>query len=190
MQALSYSERGIINALLYEIRYSSEPEALLADLLSRVRFPFTDAPSLSISDATVLIEQSFSEFGTADALLFLSTNGGDIPVFVEAKVGTTWSIQSEFQDFVEGARTEVNSSNLFTQLYHKVRLVAALRQRGMAGLQDGTEFPQSSTRGLRKIGSNPVVLRAVEMLAQHLHEAYYVALLPDKPDITNEFFQY
>lgn len=189
MHILSYSERGIVNALFYEIRYSSDPEALLADLLSRVRFPFTDAPSLSISDAKVLIEQSFSDFGTADALLLLTTDMGNISVFVEAKVGATWSIQKEFEGFVEGTSTEVSSSNLFTQLYHKVRLVDALCQRGIAGLQEGTVFPQSSTKRLRKIGTNSVVLRAVEMLAEHRDETYYVALVPDKPDELMRFFE-
>lgn len=189
MQVIGYSERGIVNALFHEIRHSPESESLLEKLLSRVRFPLADRPSLSVSDAAVLIEQSFSEFGSADALVVVRSAKRAVSVFIEAKVGGKWSIEKEFHDFKDGTETRVSSSNLFTQLYHKVRLVAGLRQGGIVGLQEGFRFPQSSARKIRRIGSNPVVLRAVEKLAEHLDETYYVALLPTEPEEWQRLFQ-
>lgn len=189
MQVIGYSERGIVNALFHEIKHSPEPESLLEKLLSRVRFPLADRLSLSVSDAEVLIEQSFSQFGSADALLVVRSAERAVSAFIEAKVGAKWSIEKEFQDFKDGTKTRVSSSNLFTQLYHKVRLVAGLRQGGIPGLQEGIGFPQSSKRKMRKIGSNPVVLRAVEKLAGYLDETYYVAMLPNRPEELQRLFE-
>lgn len=179
MKVTGYSERGMVNALFYEINYSPAPESLLEDLLSRVAFPFLDTVRHRVHEAEVLIEQSFSDFGTADVLLLLKTQRDPISVFVEAKAGTGWSIGKEFQDFVDGTQTQVSSSNLFTQLYHKVRLVRGLSQDGIPALEEGLAFPQSSTKRIRKIGGNRVVLRAVSLLAEHLDETYYVALVPE-----------
>jgi hypothetical protein len=188
MKVIGYSERGMVNALFYEINYSTTPESLLGDLLSRVAFPFLDTVRHRVHEAEVLIEQSFSDFGAADVLLLLKTQRGPISVFVEAKAGTGWSIEKEFRDFVDGTQTQVSSSNLFTQLYHKVRLVAGLRQGSIPALKKGLTFPQSSTKRIRKIGGNRVVLRAVSFLAEHLDETYYVALVPEPIENLDRFF--
>jgi hypothetical protein len=188
MKVIGYSERGMVNALFYEINYSLAPESLLEGLLSRVAFPFLDTVRHRVHEAEVLIEQSFSDFGIADVLLLLKTQSGAISVFVEAKAGTGWSIEKEFRGFVDGAQTQVSSSNLFTQLYHKVRLVTGLRQGGIPALKKGLTFPQSSTKRIRKIGGNQVVLNAVSLLAEHLDETYYVALVPEPTDNFDRFF--
>jgi hypothetical protein len=188
MKVTGYSERGMVNALFYEINYSTTPESLLGDLLSHVAFPFLDTVRHRVHEAEVLIEQSFSDFGAADVLLLLKTQRGPVSVFVEAKAGTGWSIEKEFRDFVDGTQTQVSSSNLFTQLYHKVRLVKGLRQDGIPALEEGLAFPKSSTKTKRKIGSNEVVLKAVSLLAECLHETYYVALVPEPTENLDRFF--
>ena len=65
MRVIGYSERRVLNALLYEISYSPAPSQLLSDLISHMVFPFTESrPPTTEADA--LIEQSFSDFGDAD----------------------------------------------------------------------------------------------------------------------------
>jgi len=190
MKIIGYSERGIVNALFYEINYSAAAERLLELLLSRARFPFVDGMEFRVSDVEVLIEQSFSDFGDADALLLINTGKSAVSVFVEAKVEPSWTtIEKEFQTFIKGTRTEVNSSNLFTQLYHKVRMVAGLHQGGIPYLQKGIEFPKSSKKKTRKIGNNNVVLKAVEKLTEYLEETYYIAILPEQPAKLEYFFR-
>jgi hypothetical protein len=190
MRVLGYSERGLVNALFHEIRYSTEPESLLQDLLARVRFPFAEVSAFSVSDAEVLIEQSFSDFGTADALLLFGSGEKATSVFFEAKVGPRWSVAKEFQDFKEGVKAQdVSSSNLFTQLYHKVRLMAGLQPGDISAVEKGLDFPESSSKRKRKIGSNDVVRCAVRKLVRHKGEVYYVALLPDKPEELMRFFE-
>jgi hypothetical protein len=39
MKVIGYSERGVLNSLLYEIAYSAQPEELLAGLLATAHFP-------------------------------------------------------------------------------------------------------------------------------------------------------
>ena len=186
MRITGYSERGVVNSLLYEILYSRSPERLLADLLAMVHFPFGAAMPSTVSEATVLVEQSLSDFGDADAILLLRTVGGPMTVFLEAKVkpsqASSWRIEDEFQRFTAGTAGKLHSSNLFTQLYHKVRLVSALKHGGSAEIERGVPFPDSSTRSRRKIGSNPVVLRAVKQIELFLSQVRYVALVPEEPE--------
>ena len=73
MKILGYSERGIINALFYEIRYSKQPETLLGELISKIKFPFLDDFSLSVVNSEIFIEQSFSDFGDSDVLILIDT---------------------------------------------------------------------------------------------------------------------
>ena len=86
MQVIGYSERGVLNALLYEISYSSAPSELLSDLVSHMVFPFTGSRPPT-AEADVLIEQSFSDFGDADALILFDKDvAPSCSIFVEAKV--------------------------------------------------------------------------------------------------------
>ena len=192
MNILGYSERGVLNSLFYEIGYSPQAENLLETLLSCARFPFLDWRPPSVESAEILIEQSFSDFGDADAVLLINTGQQAISVFVEAKVKSyqrsRWSIDEEFATFMAGTRSRVRSSNLFTQLYHKLRLLESLRQGGSTLLQAGVGFPQSSSKRSRKIGNNGVVLQAVSRLEKHLDASYYLALVPDDQAKVAAFF--
>ena len=192
MKILGYSERGIINVLFYEINYSQHPESLLHDFLSKVKFPFLDGYHITVESSEVLIEQSFSDFGDSDVLLMINTGKNHISIFIEAKVKslqvTSWSTDNEYRKFIQDTKTRVNSSNLFTQLYHKVRMIEGLHNGGVSNLQAGIQFPSSSTKALRKIGNNSVVLNAVEMMTDYLDDTFYVAILPDDQTNIENFF--
>ena len=132
----------------------------------------------------MLVEQSFKDFGESDAVVLI--RGGEeiaCSVFVEAKVKTfqreDWHVCDEFGEFRKGANHKVSSSNPFTQLYHKVRLVRALREGGIQRVRQGVQFPPCSTKPCRRIGSNRVVLHATELLQAHLGQVFYIAIVPD-----------
>lgn len=192
MQTYGYSERGALNTLLYEIAYSPGPEALLSQLLGLARFPMRQQEPISIANASILIEQSLSDFGDADAIMLLDTGDRSTVVFLEAKVKpyqtSRWLIEEEYQKFIDGMAATVSSSNLFVQLYHKVRFVAALREGGLDLLRRGIAFPPSSTRSTRRIGGNAVVLRAVNLIVPYLANVRYLAIVPDMPGRTGTFF--
>ncbi|MDD5689578.1 MAG: hypothetical protein PHQ76_04795, partial [Caldisericia bacterium] len=69
MEIIGYSERGLINSLCYELKYSQNNLQLLNNLLSSVSFPYISGVNFNIAEVKILIEQSFSDFGDADIVL-------------------------------------------------------------------------------------------------------------------------
>lgn len=92
-----------------------------------------------------------------------------------------WSTSAEYAN-------KVSSSNLFTQLYYKQRLTKMLKTGGIASLKKGVQFRDVFTKTERKIGSNAVVLKAVEKLKGYLDNSFYVALVPDSDKNLRDFF--
>lgn len=193
MEILGYSERGLINSLCYELKYSPDNLQLLNSLLSLVSFPYRTV-NFQISEAKILIEQSFSDFGDADLVLLVSNFKGKQVIFIEAKVKTYqrayWNILEEFEKFKGGIeKDKVSSSNLFVQLYHKVRLIKALQTGGIKQLQNGVQFPRCSSKSHRKIGNNKVVLNAINQLKDYYKESLFIALLPENNSNLRNFYK-
>jgi hypothetical protein len=187
-----YSERGIFNALLYEIGFSSDPIHALSGLLSLICVPGMPLDFSGLEGAEVLVEQSLSDFGDADVILLLHGAGWHRVVFVEGKVKPSqvgsWTARNAWKDFQARKKGCLDSSNLFTQLYHKVRFISALRDGGIAALQQGVVFPACSKKTQRKLGRNPVVVRATRMIEAYAQEAIYVAVVPDSVGNLGDFF--
>ena len=187
-----YSERGIINALLYDIYSSPKSRLLIEQLLFVITFPFLNKINWKIISIEILIEQSFSDFGDADIVFLLRTPDQNIVLFIEAKVKSSqapdWSITKQFDKFVEGTQSQLHSSNLFTQLYHKQRMISTLQNGREKRLKDGLKFPQCSSKKIRKIGNNHVVLKAVTKIMNYLDSAYYISLVPDSERNVQQFF--
>ena len=193
MNIFGYSERGIVNSLFFEIAYSENADYLFHNLISLASFPFIES-KLPFGTVKLMIEQSFSDFGDADAVALIANKDEKCcALFIEAKVKpfqvASWSISDEFDLFRIGLRRSVSSSNLFTQLYHKVRLVHALRDNGISALRRGVPFPSWSSKSLRKIGSNDVVLRAISLLEPFIAESFFMAIIPDSRDHVASFFE-
>ena len=69
MKILGYSERGIINSLIFSIVESNDID-LMAEFISLMGIPGlneTEKPS----GYEILLEQSFSDFGDADLVIIL-----------------------------------------------------------------------------------------------------------------------
>ncbi len=193
MEILGYSERGLVNSLLYEIAQKEDSFSTLSKLLKLAVFPFNAFDKGEILGAEVFIEHSFSDFGDADALLLLTCEAGQISVFIESKVKPyqqrTWHIEREWDKFIQGTNARLSSSNLFTQFYHKVRMVDTLRDGSLEALERGVPFPRCSTKQLRKSGRNKVVLSALKRLEQFLDASYYLAVLPEEPENLARFYR-
>ena len=205
VNVLGYSERGVLNSLLFEIRYASDGAALLDRLVAEAKFPLThNKPSAGV--ATVLVEQSLSDFGTPDVIILKSSSAGNCAIFIEAKVQTAqssrWQLCDQFSKFESGLESIVKSSdndarkkikdklarNIFTQLYQKQRLVSTLKDRNFSALKHGVDFPFWSTKPKRKIGGNPVVLRAVKLIQRNVDSVFFLALVPDTDVQAANFF--
>jgi hypothetical protein len=193
MKIIGYSERGVLNAILFEIGFSLNSSELVSRLLNRASFPFCTLPSVPINHVTTLVEQSFSDFGDADAVLLVDAGETKFAVFAEAKVKSSqtarWKIQEAFGKFRNGLEAKLGSSNIFTQLYHKVCLTKGMMCPDTDALHVGLKFPGCSTKPTRRIGSNCVVLRAVELVRPYARDAYYLAIVPDTPANVDNFFR-
>lgn len=143
----------------------------------------------------MLIEQSFSDFGDADAVLLFNDGQTKQSILFEAKVKTslkkTWSIIEEFGRFMKGINgRRVSSSDLFMQLYLKQALMGALQNMEIARLQsEGMRFPEWSSKRIRKLGNNEVIIRAAEALKSHSLKAHFIAIVPDETKRVYRFFQ-
>lgn len=196
MKIIGYSERGAVNALFYELLCSGKPLHLLEQFLSLVECPEFKKSSAALTDANVFIEQSLSDFGDADVILLLDAGKTKSVIFLEVKVKSfqkeKWELNQEFENFKQGCGTvgKLSSSNLFAQLYHKSRLIKALRSPdiGIEGLRKGIKFPECSTKQWRKIGNNPVVFKAVKALEPYCDNAWFFSLVPDKCESIVSFY--
>lgn len=204
MKILGYSERGLINGLLYEIVYCRESEAtaLISKLFGELEWPALGRPQdqpikidVPSTCCTILVEQSFSQFGTADAVFTLESGNRRVAVFLEGKWGRGYNLVAEWDKFIGAVQTgrgfRALTSNVFCQLYLKQRLATSLVANSGENPNDGLNFDGALLRrGQRRvIGNNPVVLRAVQLL-HALDDAFYVMLIPgDWNDSRTDWWQ-
>ena len=193
-----YSERGVLTTLFYEMYYNKEPNSIIKEFLEKITFPNENGFNVAsgIKDIKIFIEQSFSDFGDADAVMLIENNEKKkITLFFEAKVKTystkSWGIKREYNKFLDGIKKKkVSSSNLFTQFFHKIKLVEVLKGNDKDGLDIVVEFPESSTKKERKIGKNPVInTTMIKMLREYIEDCYYIALLPEDDNNIKDFFE-
>ncbi len=189
-EVVGYSERGLLNAIVHDLQRSDSCTQHLSRLLQLSK-PDLKIPRDLIS-VEFLIEQSFSEFGSADLVVFLDTadNRKGYTVFVEAKVAChqkKWSIKTnelvKFQkkiDFLNNdtdASKRICNSDLFTQLFFKQLMVETV-QKGENSHERLRGFGKEKEGSRISLGNNPVVKKAVERLEKHLDGVFYIALIP------------
>jgi len=200
MDIKGYSERGMVNSLFYEMGCREDGNNLLDEFISLIKFP-KYYQGFKITGGSIYIEQSFSDFGTADAVVFVENLYKKQSLFIEAKVKTeskkVWAIKDEFEGFSKGIKDynylmekgAVHYSNLFTQLYYKQRMVKAVQREGKAGIKRGVSFHECFGKKKRRIGSNKIVLKAVEELLLYMDESFFVLLVPDTEKNLEKFFR-
>lgn len=188
MKILGYSERGLINALLYEIGYREPEKArdLVKKLFVLVKWPLAVPPAGMFSACeTVMVEQSFSDFGDADGLFLFASGADGATVFFEGKRGKDYALERAWKKFIGSFRFKARfkglTSNLFCQAYFKQRLAQALRAGSGEDIEEGLtiEAPFDLIYKKRKIGDNLVVRASVEMVRKHLGNVFYLLMVPE-----------
>src|SRR5260370_7483039 len=104
MKLFGYAERGFINALLYEIAYRDDPgaaQALVGDLFNCIKWPVA-APhgNLFKKCQSIVVEQSFSDFGDADALLLFESESSGAALFWEGTPGEDYTFPRAWNAFI------------------------------------------------------------------------------------------
>ena len=169
MKILGYSERGIINSLIFNI---GEDKALMHNFIKLINIDNLGEPL----DYTILLEQSFSGFGDADLVIILEYKSYKTVLFIEGKVKTynikKWSLDKQYNKFKSRVKYNGYSSNLFYQLYLKHLMFSNKKNiinNNKATIHCGIRE--------RKIGNNAIVWDAFNKIAECSH-AYYVGLIP------------
>ena len=70
MDIKGYSERGMVNALFYEMTYVENFAKLLDEFISLIKFP-KYFQGFKVSAGDIYLEPSFSDFGQADAVILV-----------------------------------------------------------------------------------------------------------------------
>ena len=168
MKILGYSERGIINSLIFSI---GEDKTLMDAFISLINIPEIEKLKGTAKDYTILLEQSFSRFGDADLVIIIHyENPEDNKVlFIEGKVKTyqrkLWSLEKQFEKFEVADRYDGYSSNLFFQLHLKKLMFENLSEIITNGGIDELRYSD-----YRKMGDNPIVKKAFEKLIDHFRQ--------------------
>jgi hypothetical protein len=177
---LGYSERGIINSLIFSIGDDNE---LMDAFISLIKIPEIEALKNTPKEYTILLEQSFSRFGDCDLVIIIEYENPKHKkvLFIEGKVKTSnssWNIQSQFNKYVNFREVEKEKkpkdywSVLFSQLYLKKLLIDKWDK-----IKYDEEFViKTPLLGIRKIGTNKVVKKAVDLI--ECSQAFYVGLIP------------
>jgi len=193
MKILGYSERGIINSLIFSI---GEHKELMSKFINKI----TVHESFKLGNPkryTVLLEQSFSDFGDADLIIIIHYKNEKIEkaedkkvLFIEGKVktsGSNWNIKTQHEKYIQMKEYKGYSSNLFYQLYFKKQLIdhwPDIKNDLKKDKRDRKVAIKSFFRN-RKIGNNPIVHKAFNLI--ECKEAYYIGIVPTKQSDINNF---
>ena len=172
MKILGYSERGIINSLIFEI---GGDKALMDGFVKEIGIEGLFKPEQP-KDYEILLEQSFSGFGDADLIVIIEYESCKKVLFIEGKVKTSqrkhWSLHKQFNKYNEKKKYNGYSSNLFFQLYLK-RLLMKKKDT----IKNNRKSKIIGRFRERKIGENEIVWKAFKKLLK-IEKAYYVGLIP------------
>jgi len=185
MAIYGYSERGIINSLIFAI---GDNVQLMTDFINSINIlkPFDIGVPESYD---VLLEQSFSRFGSADLVIIIKYNNSlqtNKVLFIEGKVKTSqktyWNLENQYKEFEK--RDSTNSSNLFFQLHLKKLLIENTQEiENTIHSKEQVVINELWYQTKRKIGKNTIVEKAFNMVK--VCEAYYIGLIPSSTkDIT------
>ncbi|MDD4684391.1 MAG: hypothetical protein PHD45_04075 [Bacteroidales bacterium] len=171
-----YSERGILNSLMFEI---SKDKKLMIEFLKLL--PEEIAVKIGTPACfKILLDHSLSGFGSPDLIViahYIKPEDKKV-IFLEAKVQTlghqNWNLQALYDNYVgvsvDNYKQRKMGSNLFFQLKLKRSLVENLdtiRENNL--IEVGVVS--------KKIGNNAIVLRTVDMI-DYAAEYFYVGIVP------------
>jgi len=190
IEVYTYSERGIINSIIYELFYSNDYSKITA-ILDMIEPPMAIGKIINLK---IFIEQSFSGFGDPDLIFLIKNEDKDIAIFIEAKVRAAkkdWNLDNQLKQLKKQLKkfrekkSEYITSNLFSQLYLKQRLFQAIKNN--EDLNGRIQLPLGFSPKAGKLGDNVVVNKAFNMLGK-LDDFYLVMLIPQHKEGIKDFF--
>lgn len=189
MAIYGYSERGIINSIVFSI---GDNVQLMTDFISSMNIPTLFENKTPIG-YDILLEQSFSRFGSADLVIIIKYDQDpkhNKVLFIEGKVKTSqktyWNLESQYEEFEK--RNPKKSSNLFFQLHLKKLLFINAKEINTAlKVKKELIIKEEWYRTKRKIGENTIVEKAFDMI--NCSQAFYIGIIPSGVNDIDAFFE-
>lgn len=171
MKIYTYSERGIVNSLIYSLSEEHAKE-LLCSANSELKNP---------EDITIYLEHSLSDFGSPDVIITYNEGKKFIVVFVEAKVSNgnkKWSLKKQYEDFKDKKPKDI-TSNIFRQFALK-ELLMNNKNKAEDGIScdDKNKRIMGNKTSPRKIGNNNVVKKFFNKI-KDADDYWFLGLVPD-----------
>lgn len=193
MKILGYSERGIINSLIFSI---GEKKELMNAFIGKIAIPEIELLRDSVKDYTILLEQSFSRFGDSDLVIIIEYEKPikNKVLFIEGKVNTfkgSWNIQSQFDKYIEPINDEniIKPTNYWSNLFSQLHLKKLLIENWNSIVFEDDFEINTAYLGNRKIGSNGIVMSALQFIKCDISDAYFVGLIPSAESEIEKFQQ-
>ena len=174
MKIITYSERGIVDSLVYSLNDDLTKELLVISKIEDVKNRLTDF--------CFYLEPSLSEFGDPDLLISYKRNDEPVVVFTEAKVSNNskyWTLKRQYDNY----RASKNiGSNFFRQIGLKHLLIEKrsvnindLSKKGVSTLETRIMGRSKS----KKIGTNKIVRKLYVSVIRTAKHFEYLGLLPE-----------
>ena len=179
LKVLGYSERGIFNSIVFQIR--EHPEKM-QEFITALNVEIDINENMNF---ILLNEQSFSDFGNSDLVIIIEQNKQKTVIFVEGKVKTynqkSYSLVKEFEKIEKDKHYKQVSSNIFAQLYYKYLLTQ---------IDVNNQFTDSKVgKKVKKLGKNQIIINAYEQYIKFASKYYFVAILPDNDGFLDKYKQ-
>lgn len=175
MEIITYSERGMIDSLIYSLNEDNAKDLIV--------LAFKELKKEKISNIKFYLEQSLSQFGEPDIIISFNYDKKQTIVFVEGKVSNgnkNWKIKDEYDKYKNNI-----CSNFFWQIGLKKLLIIKGRDKSESEIKkQGISSPNSHIMRKRteiKLGSsNPVVQKLYSKVIKNAQVVKYLGIVPEQ----------
>ena len=174
MTIYTYSERGIVDSLVYSL---NDDELVKKFLI----LGYPELRNKSLTDINFYLEHSLSEFGSPDLIVTYKLAGKKTVVFIEAKVTNgkkSWTLVRQYEEYRDKANKPKDiTSNFFRQIALKELLIMNKNLAESKGVIS-KDNRVMGTKEERKLGENEIVLKLFNSI-KDADKFDYLGLVPE-----------
>ncbi len=174
MTIYTYSERGIVDSLVYSLNDDELAKKFLI-------LGFPELKNKNLTEINFYLEHSLSEFGSPDLIVTYKLAGKKTVVFIEAKVTNgkkSWNLIRQYEEYRDKKdKPKDITSNFFRQIALKDLLMQHKELAETMGVSDG-DVREMGTKNIRKLGENEIVLKLFNSI-KDANNYEYLGLVPE-----------
>ncbi len=174
MTIYTYSERGIVDSLVYSLNDDDLAKKFLI-------LGFPELKNKNLTEINFYLEHSLSEFGSPDLIVTYKLAGKKTVVFIEAKVTNgkkSWTLAKQYEEYCKKVdKPKDITSNFFRQIALKKLLIRNknIVEASGASIKDKRVMGKNK---VRKLGDNEIVLKLFNSIKE-ADNIEYLGLVPE-----------